>query len=92
MGSGWIGQTTLAGFMHAELLVVLAPAVSFTILDLGLVVFHKASARPSSHPCRSVSVPFSCGGRFSRVSGIGILMVGGGSCTVGQWTQLHQVR
>ena len=69
--------------MHTELLMVLAPVVSFTILDFGLVVFNKVSTRPLNHPGRSVSPPFSfIGRRFSRVSGVGSLTVDGGSYTV----------
>ena len=73
---------TLTGFMHAELLMVLAPVVGLVILDFGLVVFNKVSTKPLSHPSRSFSLPFSFVGGFSRVSGIGILTFGGGFCTV----------
>ena len=76
---GRIRHATLTGFMHAELLMVLAPVIGLAILDFGLVVFNKVSTRPLSHPSRGFSLPFSFR-KFSR--GFGILIFGGGFCTV----------
>ena len=80
---GWIEKATLTCLVHTELLKILAPVVSFAILDFGLVVFNKISSRPLSHPsgCFSLSLHF-VGRGSSRVSGVESLTVGGGSCTV----------
>ena len=47
-------KATLACFMHAILLMVLAPIVSFAIFDLGLVAVNCSTTGPLSHPSRSV--------------------------------------